>query len=78
MDSIIMPNVPIGDNCIIGCGSIVTKNVPDNEVWAGVPAHKIKTIEDYHLKHTDEFEFTKCFKSMEKKKYLNSKYKDLC
>lgn len=34
--------VVIGDNSIIGAGSIVTKNIPDNEVWAGVPAKFIK------------------------------------
>lgn len=30
--------VTIGDNCIIGAGSVVTKNVPDNALVKGVPA----------------------------------------
>lgn len=39
----ILPDVTIGDNCVIGAGSVVTKNVPNGEVWAGNPAHFIKT-----------------------------------
>lgn len=38
----VLGGVVIGDNNIIGAGSIVTKNIPDNEVWAGVPAKFIK------------------------------------
>ncbi len=36
--STIMPNVVIGENSIIAAYSFVNKNVPDNEVWAGIPA----------------------------------------
>lgn len=45
-----MPNVSIGKNCIIAAGSIVTKNIPDNEVWGGVPAKFITSIEEYSNK----------------------------
>jgi acetyltransferase-like isoleucine patch superfamily enzyme len=38
----IKPGISIGDNSIIGANSVVTKNVPNNEVWAGIPAKKIK------------------------------------
>lgn len=38
----ILPGVHIGNGCVIGTGSVVTKNVPDYEVWAGNPAHFIK------------------------------------
>jgi len=38
----ILPNIIIGKNSIVGAGSIVTKNVPDNEVWIGSPAKFIK------------------------------------
>ena len=37
----IMP-VFIGENVIIGAGSVVTKNIPDNEIWAGNPAKKLR------------------------------------
>lgn len=39
---VIMPNVSIGNNVTIGAGAVVTKNLPDNCVAAGVPARVIK------------------------------------
>ena len=42
--STIMPNVRIGENSIIAAYSFVTKNVPKNEIWGGIPAKKIKKI----------------------------------
>ncbi|WP_295084236.1 acyltransferase [Ruminococcus sp.] len=49
-EAIIMPNVKIGRNCIIAAGSIVTKDVPDNQVWGGVPARYITSIDQYSEK----------------------------
>ncbi len=34
----IMPNVTIGENSVIAAYSFVTKDVPDNQMWAGIPA----------------------------------------
>ncbi len=48
---IILPGVTIGEKSIIGAGSVVTKNVPLNEVWAGNPARKITTVDEYKKKH---------------------------
>ncbi|MCM1223615.1 MAG: acyltransferase, partial [Lachnospiraceae bacterium] len=42
MNTIICKPVTIGENAVVGAGSIVTKDVPDNEVWAGNPAKFIK------------------------------------
>ena len=43
----IMPGVTIGEGALIGAGSIVCKSVPKNEVWAGVPARRICTVDEY-------------------------------
>lgn len=48
--TIIMPGVTIGNNVIIAAGSIVTKDVPDNVVFGGVPAKFIKPISEYFEK----------------------------
>jgi maltose O-acetyltransferase len=48
--TIILPNVTIGANSIIGSGSVVTKSVPPNTVAAGNPAKYICSIEDYTKK----------------------------
>ena len=42
--STLMPNVTVGDNSIVSAYSFVTKNIPANEVWAGVPAKFFKKI----------------------------------
>lgn len=40
----IMPNVKIGNGCIIGANSVVTHNIPPYSVAVGSPAKVIKTI----------------------------------
>lgn len=42
--SIILKGATIGKNSIVGAGSVVTKSIPDNEIWAGNPAKFIKKI----------------------------------
>lgn len=74
LNCIIMPGVTIGNNCIVGCGAVVTKDIPDNTIVGGVPARKIKTIEEYYDKHKDNFDFTKRLSIEEKKQYLYKKY----
>ena len=46
----VMKGVTIGDNCIIGYGSLVTKDIPSNSVVAGSPARVICTLEEYYEK----------------------------
>lgn len=50
--STILCNVEIGDNVVIGAGSVVSKSLPANGVYAGVPARKICTIEEYAEKYS--------------------------
>ena len=42
--SLILKGVIIGKHSIVGAGSIVTKNIPDNEIWAGNPACFIRKV----------------------------------
>lgn len=41
---LILKGVHIGDESVIGAGSVVTKNVPQGEIWAGNPAKFIKKL----------------------------------
>lgn len=41
-----MPGITIGDNSVIGAGSVVTSNIPDNVVAYGVPCKVIRKIGD--------------------------------
>lgn len=50
INSTILPGVEIGDNVIVGAGSIVTRSLESNYVYAGVPAKRIKTIDEYYNK----------------------------
>jgi len=45
--TIIMPGVSIGSNVIVAAGAVVTKDDTDKCVVGGVPARKIKGIEEY-------------------------------
>ena len=42
VNTIIMCGIRIGDNCVIGAGTIVTKDVPSNCILAGNPAKIIR------------------------------------
>jgi acetyltransferase-like isoleucine patch superfamily enzyme len=43
-NAIILPGVTIGENSVVGAGSVVTKSIPDRVVAVGSPARIIKVI----------------------------------
>lgn len=53
--SIVLPGVTIGDNSVIGAGSVVTKDIPSNVVAYGNPCRVIRKINEndyrYYYKH---------------------------
>lgn len=49
-NSTVLYNVKIGSKVIIGAGSLVNKDIPDNSVAVGVPARVIGTFDDFAAK----------------------------
>jgi acetyltransferase-like isoleucine patch superfamily enzyme len=50
VNAILMPNIRIGPDAIVGAGAVVTKDVPPGTVVAGCPARPISTLEAYKRK----------------------------
>lgn len=73
-DVTLLPGVTIGNNVVIGAGAVVTKNIPDNSVAAGVPARIIKTADEYFEKLKKESLHLGHLKGHEKDKALMEYY----
>jgi maltose O-acetyltransferase len=63
VNSIILPSVTIGSNSIIGSGSVVTKDVPNNAVVAGNPAKIINGLNIFLGKHKEKIKSSPNFGS---------------
>ena len=53
-----IPNVKIGNNCVVAAGAVVTHNIPDGEIWGGVPAVKIgnyESLKNKCINYSEEF-----------------------
>ena len=71
-NSQVMPGVTIGDNALIAAGSVVTRSVPAGEVWAGIPARRICSVEEYLERNLPYNLDSKSMSFEEKKKLLLS------
>ena len=40
----LLPEIVVGENAMIGCGSLVVKSVPPKELWYGSPATKVRNL----------------------------------
>jgi chloramphenicol O-acetyltransferase type B len=56
-NAIIIAGVNIGNGAIIAAGSLVNKNIPECEIWGGIPAKKIKDRFDNMLDKKQHIEF---------------------
>ncbi len=45
--AILLPGIKIGDNVVVGAGSVVTKDLPDNVVAVGNPCHILRPVSDH-------------------------------
>ena len=45
-NTVILPGVTVGSNVVIGAGSVVSKDIPDNTIAAGNPCKVIREITD--------------------------------
>lgn len=52
--SIVMPNVTVGENSIVGAFSFVNRNIPDNSLAFGVPVKVIRALTEEELKKLKE------------------------
>lgn len=50
LNTTILPGTKIGNRCIVGAGSVLKGEYPDNSVIAGVPARVIKSVDKYFEK----------------------------
>lgn len=78
VNAIITKGVTIGDNVIVGAGSVVSKDCESNSVYAGNPAKKIMTIEEYAVKREQkQFEEAKRFVLAYRERFLSEPPKDM-
>ncbi len=61
-NSLILPNVAIGDNCIIGAGSVVVRDIPSGSVAVGNPCRVVGAYEDFIAKNKELFNCSKVYK----------------
>ena len=54
--SIILPGVTIGDRVIVGTGSVVTHSLEANAVYAGNPARRLYSYEEYFQKRKEQLD----------------------
>jgi maltose O-acetyltransferase len=52
--TLILPNVAIGDNSVVGAGSVVVRDIPENSVACGNPARVLKSTSVFVEKHKQE------------------------
>ena len=75
IDTILMPGVTIGDDCVIGAGSVVSRDIPSGSVAVGAPARPIKTIDQYWEKVKGASMNIRALPKIEKQKHLEELFR---
>ncbi len=70
----ILKDVEVGENVVIGAGAVVTKDCQPNSVYAGVPARRIKSIDEYYEGCKDTLVETADIDPREKAVFLQERY----
>lgn len=71
--TVILPGTVMGNNVIVGAGSIVKGELKSNSVYAGVPVKYICSIEDYIHRNKSSFVHIKGLDRETKKEYIKNK-----
>lgn len=52
--SVIMPNVTLGKNSIVGAYSFVSKDIPDNVIAFGIPSKVIRNLNKSEIRELED------------------------
>ncbi len=72
--AIILPGTVIGDNCVIGAGSVVKGALASDGVYAGVPAKRLRELGEYKAKLLENNLKSKQLGALEKRRFLEEHF----
>lgn len=78
-NAVLFPNIRIGNNSIVGAGSVVISDIPPNTVAMGVPARPFGSVEKYKQKCIDRWKIQEppdCIIEPDKDWWSSNKYKE--
>ncbi|HOP24231.1 MAG TPA: DapH/DapD/GlmU-related protein [Defluviitoga sp.] len=55
----ILPGIVIGEDALVGAGSVVTKNLEPRKIYIGVPARETKKVPDEELLENQNYYISK-------------------
>ena len=68
----VLPGTIVEDDCIFGACSLLKGYYPSGYVYAGIPAKRICTVQEYYSKNSTKFLQTKTFSPQKKRSFLIS------
>jgi acetyltransferase-like isoleucine patch superfamily enzyme len=79
VNSVILPGVSIGNGSIVGACSLINRDIASNEVWGGIPAMYICSVNDLvekrKISNRIDVKYFNWIGEIEKKQYNYSLYK---